>query len=57
MTDESLTAWLRRRGATFQNEVLGPMRAQMWRDGRLGSLRNLLDALTGTPLTLEELGV
>ena len=56
VTDESLSAWLRRRGPAFQEEVLGPTRARMWREGRLGSLRNLVDALTGKPLTLEELG-
>jgi SPP1 gp7 family putative phage head morphogenesis protein len=53
---ESLGAWLRRRGATFQDDVLGPTRAQMFRDGTLGSVRNLIDAVTGKPLTLEELG-
>lgn len=53
---ESMTEWLRRRGAAFQNEVLGPTRATMFRDGKLGSLKNLLDALSGKPLTLEELG-
>ena len=57
MTDESLSAWLRRRGPAFQDEVLGPTRARMWREGKLGSPRNLIDAATGKPLTLEELGL
>ena len=57
VTDESLNAWLRRRGPAFQDEVLGPTRARMWREGTLRSPRQLLDSATGRPLTLEELGV
>jgi SPP1 gp7 family putative phage head morphogenesis protein len=52
---ESLNAWLRRRGPAFQDEVLGPTRARMFREGTL-SPRNLIDAVSGKPLTLEELG-
>jgi hypothetical protein len=53
--DASLAAWLHRQGRAVQDAVLGPGRAQMYRDGRL-SPRDLLDAATGRPLTLEELG-
>ena len=55
ITDETLSAWLRRQGTAFQNELLGPTRAQMFRDGKL-TPKNLLDASTGRPLTLEEVG-
>lgn len=53
--DASVTAWLKRRDTAFQDEVLGPTRAKMFRAGQL-SPRQLLDAATGKPLTLEELG-
>ena len=53
---EIFEQFLRRRGEAFQDEVLGPTRAQMFRDGRLTSTRDLLEAATGRPLTLEELG-
>lgn len=52
---ENVTQWLRRRGPVFQDEVLGPTRARMFRDGKLTS-RALIDSATGKPLTLEELG-
>lgn len=55
VTDETLTAWLRRRGSAFQDEVLGPTRAAMFRAGRL-SPRDLIASTSGKPLTLEELG-
>lgn len=53
--DESLRAWLRKRGPAFQDEVLGPTRARMFRTGDL-TTSQLLDAATGKPLMLEELG-
>jgi len=53
---ESTSAWLRRQGPAMQDEVLGPTRARMFRTGSLTSPRQLLDAATGRPLTLEELG-
>jgi hypothetical protein len=52
---ESASVWLRRQGSAVQDEVLGPTRARMWREGKLTS-RGLLDAATGKPLTLKELG-
>jgi hypothetical protein len=52
---ESTSAWLRRQSPAYQDEVLGPTRARMWRAGKL-TPRQLIDSLTGTPLTLEELG-
>ena len=56
MAQENLSAWLQRRGPAFQDEVLGPARARLWREGKLSG-RGLVDAATGKPLTLEELGV
>jgi hypothetical protein len=55
VAQESMTAWLKRQGPAVQHEVLGPTRAQMFREGKL-SLTNLLAATSGKPLTLEELG-
>ena len=55
MAQESLSTWLRRRGPAFQDEVLGPTRARLYREGKL-SPRQLIDSTTGKPLTLEELG-
>jgi len=51
---ESTSAWLRRQGPAMQDEVLGPTRARMFRNDAL-SPKNLIDSLTGKPLTLEEL--
>jgi hypothetical protein len=52
---ESATAWLRRQGPAVQDEVLGPTRARMFREGKL-TAKSLLEASSGKPLTLEELG-
>lgn len=54
--DETFAQFLDRRGSAFQDEVLGPARARLYRSGALSSLRQLVDAATGRPLTLEELG-
>jgi len=51
---ENVSQWLRRRDTAFQDAVLGPSRAQLFREGKL-TLKNLIDAATGRPLTLEEL--
>jgi hypothetical protein len=53
---ETLTAWLHRQGAAVQEDLLGPGRARLFRAGTLRSTRDLLDAVTGRPLTLDELG-
>lgn len=45
--------FLDRKGAAFQDEMLGRGRAQLWRDGKI-SLAQLLDQ-RGNPLTLAEL--
>jgi SPP1 gp7 family putative phage head morphogenesis protein len=55
LTQETLTTWLRRQGAAFQDELLGPTRARMLREGTLSTPRQLLDSVSGRPLTLEEL--
>ena len=52
--DANVSAWLRRQSTARQDEILGPTRAQMFRDGRL-TARQLLESVTGRPLTLEEL--
>lgn len=54
---ENAATWFRRQSQTVQDALLGPTRAQMFRDGTLTSPRQLLDAVSGRPLTLEELGV
>jgi hypothetical protein len=52
---ESASAWLRRQGPAVQDEVLGLTRARMFRNGKL-TTKGLLEASSGKPLTLEELG-
>lgn len=56
VAQEDAAQWLRRQGAAMQEAVLGSTRAQLFHDKKL-TLRQLLDAATGRPLTLEELGV
>jgi len=53
---DTVSSWLSRRDTAFQDTVLGPTRARMWRAGQL-TPQQLNDAATGKPLTLEELGV
>lgn len=45
--------FLEKKGKAFQDDVLGPGKAQLWRDGKI-NLTQLLDQ-TGNPLTLAEL--
>lgn len=52
---ENTTTWLKQRDTAFQDEVLGPTRAAMFRAGKISS-RDLISAISGRPLTLEELG-
>jgi len=54
-TPETTTfdGFLRGKSETFQNNLLGPGKAELWREGRI-TLRDLIDQ-TGRPLTLEEL--
>jgi hypothetical protein len=49
----SFAQFLERKGKAFQDETLGPGRAQLWRDGKL-TLTQLLD-LQGNPLSLKQL--
>lgn len=51
--DTTFEQFLDRKGEEFQDEVLGPGRAQLWRDDKI-TLQQLLN-LSGNPLTLEEL--
>lgn len=46
-------SFLTRKGEAFQDNILGPGRAELWRDGKI-TLPQLLD-LRGNPLTLAEL--
>jgi hypothetical protein len=55
VVQESFATWLRRQGPARQDAVLGPVRARLFRGGKL-TLRELLDAASGRALTLEELG-
>jgi hypothetical protein len=52
---ETVTSWLSRRDTAYQDAVLGPTRARMFRAGTL-TPKHLIEAATGKPLTLEELG-
>jgi hypothetical protein len=51
--DMTFDAFLKRRGKPFQDEVLGPGRADLWRR-KVITLQQLLD-LKGNPLTLRQL--
>ena len=52
-SDTSFDDFLKRHDAAYADNLLGPGRAQMWRDGKL-SLSDLVSG-TGRPLTLEQL--
>lgn len=52
-TTGTFADFLERKGEDFQNEVLGPGRAQLWRDGKI-TLQDLVNG-RGNPLTLAEL--
>lgn len=49
----SFDDFLKRKGTAFENDLLGPGRAQLWRDGKI-TLPQLLDQ-SGRPLSLKEL--
>ena len=51
--DLSFNDFLKGKSKTFQNDLLGEGKAQLWRDGKI-SLTDLLDQ-KGRPLTLEQL--
>lgn len=51
--DITFDEWLRKKGVATQNEMLGPARAKLWRDGKI-TLSQLVD-MKGNPLTLEQL--
>ena len=55
MPNDSVSSWLARRDTAYQDAVLGPTRARMFRAGSL-TVKQLIEAATGKPLTLEELG-
>ena len=51
--DITFDRFLRGKTKTFQNKLLGPGRAQLWRDGKI-TLTQLVD-MRGNPLTLSQL--
>jgi hypothetical protein len=51
----SVTTWLQQRDTAFQDALLGPTRAKMFRAGTL-TPRQLIEAASGKSVTLEELG-
>lgn len=51
--DLSFADWLKSKPASVADDMLGPGRAQLWRDGKI-TLQQLLDQ-SGRPLTLEQL--
>lgn len=52
-SDLNFEQWLEGKSKSFQEEVLGKGRAELWREGRI-TFADLLD-LRGTPLTLKQL--
>lgn len=51
--DITMDQFLRNKGKTFQDQLLGPARARLWREGRI-TLTQLVD-FRGNPLTLDQL--
>jgi hypothetical protein len=51
--DMSFGAWLKTKSETFQNNLLGPSRANLWRNGKI-TLTQLVD-MRGNPMTLDQL--
>lgn len=51
--DMSFDSFIKRKGDKFADDLLGPGRAQLWRDGKI-TLNQLLDQ-SGRPLTLKQL--
>jgi hypothetical protein len=49
----SFDQWLRGKTKSFQDKLLGPARARLWRSGTI-TLTQLVD-MRGNPLTLEQL--
>lgn len=52
-SDTTFDAFLKRHDAAYVDDLLGPGRARLWRDGKI-TLQDLLSQ-TGRPLTLEQL--
>lgn len=51
--DTTFSAWLRTKPKTFQDKLLGPARAKLWRGNRI-TLSQLVD-MRGNPLSVEQL--
>lgn len=51
--DITFDQWLRSKGKAFQDEILGPRRAELWRTGKI-TLTQLVD-MRGNPLDLDQL--
>lgn len=52
--DTTFDSWLSDKSEDFQDDLLGPGKAGLWRDGKI-TLQDLVDPQTGQPLTLAEL--
>jgi len=52
--DTTYEKWLKGKSAAQRREILGPGKAQLWEDGKLTNLRDLVDQ-SGRPLTISEL--
>jgi hypothetical protein len=51
--DQTFAAFLKKKGTTFQNKLLGPVRARLWRTGKI-TLQQMLD-FRGQPLSPDDL--
>lgn len=51
---QTYQTWLKRQPVEFQNDVLGPTRAKLFREGGL-SLDRFIEPTTGAGLTLDEI--
>jgi SPP1 gp7 family putative phage head morphogenesis protein len=51
--DQTFDKFLKKKGKTFQDKLLGPVRARLWRSGKI-TLQQMLD-FRGQPLTPDEL--
>ena len=52
--DMSYNDWLKKQPAERQKQVLGPKRYELWKDGKITNVNQLIDQ-RGNPLTLDEL--
>ena len=51
---QNYSQWLKKQQAAVQKDVLGPGRYELWKDGKITNMSQLIDQ-KGNPLTLDEL--